>query len=351
MLTAGDPASDPRARRAADAARSAGHEIVSIGGSGGQRPARVRSRAVRGAGRAWRLLLTPLALRRAGRRAPPFDVVHAHDFATLPAGRLLSRGGARLVYDAHEIYVDQEPDAPRLHRTLIRLLEGPLARRADAVVTVSEPIAEELQSSLRLAAKPLVVLSCPPRTDVEPAPRGDGPLLALYQGAIGPGRPLEDLVVAARHAEEVELTARVPGAPPLEGVKPAEPVEPDRLVEAAAAFHVGIVINRPVTRNDELVLPNKLFEYLMAGLAVVVPRLPGLTPIVENEGIGLTYGPGRPDLLGAALTELARDRDRLAEMRTRARQLALEQFNAESQRPVLFQAWGGPEPGRSPQQA
>jgi glycogen(starch) synthase len=340
MLTAGDPASDPRARRAAAAARSAGHEVVSIGGSSRARRVHVRPRAARGLGRAWRLLSTTRALGRAGRCAGGFDVVHAHDFATLGAGRLLARGRARLVYDAHEIYADQEPDAPRLHRALIRLLEGPLGRRADAVVTVSEPIAEELHTSLRLAAKPLVVLNCPPRTNVEPAARGDGPLLALYQGAMGPGRPLEDLVIAAEHAQGVQLTSRVPGAPKFPGVEMAEPVEPDRLVEAAARFHVGLVINRPVTRNDELVLPNKLFEYLMAGLAVVVPRLPGLTPLVENEGIGLTYGPGRPDLLGAALTELARDNARLAEMRMRARRLALERFNAESQLPVLLEAWG-----------
>jgi glycogen synthase len=300
----------------------------------------VRSRAARGIGRAWRLLNTTMALRRAGRRAGSFDVVHAHDFATLPAGRLLAQRGARLVYDAHEIYADQEPDAPLLHRALIRVLEGPLARRADVVVTVSEPIATELRASLRLTATPLVVLSCPPRADVEPAPRGAGPLLALYQGAMGPGRRLEDLVVAARHADGVRLTARVPGAPDLDGVERAEPVEPDKLVEAAAAYHVGLVINRPVTRNDEFVLPNKLFEYLMAGLAVVVPRLPGLAPLVESEGIGVTYEPGCPELLGAALTELARDNERLAEMRARARTVAQDRFNAESQVPALLEAWG-----------
>jgi glycosyltransferase involved in cell wall biosynthesis len=286
MLTAGEPASDPRARRAAAAARSAGFDVVSIGGtSGGVAGFHVRSRAARGLGRAWRLLSTTRALGRAGRRKGRFDVVHAHDFATLPAGRLLSnREAARLVYDAHEIYADQEPDAPRLDRALIRLLEGPLARRADAVVTVSEPIADELRTSLRLNETPFVVLSCPPRTEIEQALRGDGPLLALYQGAMGPGRQLEDLVVAARHANGVRLTARVPGAPDLDGVERAQPVEPDELVEAAAAFHVGLVINRPLTRNDELVLPNKLFEYLMAGLAVVVPRLPGLMPLVERGG-------------------------------------------------------------------
>src|SRR5919202_1342231 len=284
-----------------------------------------------------------------GAAAPP-DVVHANDFDTLPAGWLVARRrGARLVYDAHELYADQEPGTPVVYRGLVRLLEGPLARRADAVVTVSEPIAEELERTLRLASRPLVALNCPPRVEVDPAPRGDGPLRAIYQGAMGPGRPLEDLLVAAEHAPEVELTLRVAGADPdalraaarhLPNVVVAEPVPPDRLVEALAGFHVGLIINRPLTRNDELVFPNKLFEYLMAGLAVVVPRLPGMTPLVQGESVGLTYEPGRPEELGRALAALAGDRERLEGMRRRARGLALARYNAEAQREPLARALG-----------
>jgi glycosyltransferase involved in cell wall biosynthesis len=78
----------------------------------------------------------------------------------------------------------------------------------------------------------------------------------------------------------------------------------------------------------------------MAGLAVVVPRLPGMTPFVEGEGLGLTYEPGRPEALAAALTELAVDRGALDDMRRRARRLALERYNAEEQRRGLDAAWG-----------
>jgi glycosyltransferase involved in cell wall biosynthesis len=94
-----------------------------------------------------------------------------------------------------------------------------------------------------------------------------------------------------------------------------------------------------VTRNDELVFPNKLFEYLMAGLAVAVPRLPGMAPFVDGEATGLTYEPGRPEELGDALTRLAQDPARLEELRGRARRLAVERFNAEAQRPALEAVW------------
>ena len=378
LLTPSELTRDPRARRAALAARKAGLSPVGLSGQvsgadsielgdvpvarlsrerlapglraaglGGMKRENALVREARGLYRLLRLARLTVALYRTGRTLGRFDVVHANDLDTLPAAWLLARASrARLVYDAHELYADQEPDPPRLHRGVARALEGVLARRADAVVTVSEPIADELRRRLRLRKAPSVVLNAPERDDTEPPPRADGPLRAIYQGAMGPGRPLEDLLVAAEHASEVRFTLRVAGADPvalhetaahLPNVEVVEPVPPDRLVEALRGYDLGLIVNRPVTRNDELVFPNKLFEYLMAGLAVAVPRLPGMAPLVEGERVGVTYEPGRPELLGKALAEL--DPAAVGEMQLRARELAVSRLNAEAQAGVLEHVW------------
>jgi len=378
LLTPSELTRDPRARRAALAARKAGLSPVGLSGQvsgadpielgevpvarlsrerlapglraaglGGMKRENALVREARGLYRLLRLARLTAALYRTGRTLGRFDVVHANDLDTLPAAWLLARASrARLVYDAHELYADQEPDPPRLHRAVARALEGVLARRADAVVTVSEPIADELRRRLRLRKAPSVVLNAPERDDTEPPPRADGPLRAIYQGAMGPGRPLEDLLVAAEHASEVRFTLRVAGADPvalhetaahLPNVEVVEPVPPDRLVEALRGYDLGLIVNRPVTRNDELVFPNKLFEYLMAGLAVAVPRLPGMAPLVEGERVGVTYEPGRPELLGKALAEL--DPAAVGEMQLRARELAVSRLNAEAQAGVLEHVW------------
>lgn len=381
VLTAAELTRDPRARRASLEARRRGLDVVGlcvgegeaialdgvevIRVAGGRVSNALRSaglsgtprrrplvRELRGLFRLLRLFATTSRLARRGKTLGRFDVVHANDLDTLPAGWLVARrGGSRLVYDSHEIYADQEPDPPRLFRRVALTIERALARRADAVITVSEPIAVELQRTLGLTRPVIAWLNCPERSDVEPEPPRSGPLRAVYQGAMGPGRSLGDLLEAAAHAEGVELTLRVVGvdAKSLDAeiaarglddrVRLEPPVPPDRLVEALQGYDVGLVINRPVTRNDELVFPNKLFEYLMAGLAVVVPRLPGLA-LVEAEAIGVTFEPARPDLLGRALAELALDRPALEAMRRRARALALDRLNAESQRQQLATAWG-----------
>jgi glycosyltransferase involved in cell wall biosynthesis len=285
------------------------------------------------------------------------NLVHAHDLETLPAGfRLAKRLGARLVYDAHEIYASQEPNPPWLYAKVASWLEGRLARRAE-VITVSALIAADLERTLHLPKRPLVVLSCPERLEQLPprAPResSEPRMSAIYQGAMGPGRPVEDLFSAATTMGiSVVLSARIAGVDLTElRTKAAtrgltgrflilDPVAPDSLVPALVEFDVGLIINRPVTRNDELVLPNKLFEYMMAGLAVVAPRLPGLASLIDEEGVGATYSPADPIDLARVLDELAADRPRLEALKRRARQCALERYNAEAQEPVLLEAWG-----------
>ena len=267
------------------------------------------------------------------------DVVHANDLDTLPAGCLIARRAkARLVYDAHELYSGFEADPPRLWHRLSLALEGALARRADAVVTVSEPIAEELTHRLHLRRQPLLVLNCPPLEEVEVEPRPGAPVRAIYQAAVGPGRVLDDVVDAARAAPQSRSasgsSAGTAASPAFASSRRSLPAQ---LVSALAAYDVGLVIDRPLTDNARLALPNKLFEYLMAGLAVAVPRAPAMAQLVEEHGVGVVYDAGG---LGAALQQLASDRGALDEMRRRARELAVTRFNAEAQAPALLLAWG-----------
>ena len=379
LLTPTELTRDPRARRAAAAAVEGGWQVAGICvaaglppvalagvtvtrvagerldkalrrvGVGGGRSDPPPVRELRGIYRLVRLVRTTRALSAAGRRFEKPDVIHANDFDTLPAAWLLSRHhSARLVYDAHELYAFQEAAPPRLQRLVALALERWLARRADAVLTVSEPVAVELQALLRLPRTPLVVLNCPSTSEHAAPSEVRHPLRVVYQGAIGHGRSVDDLLDAAAASEGVTLGLRIAGVDPstvqmevdrrklADRVIVLEPVDPALLIEALAEFDVGVVVTRPLTRNDELAAPNKFFEYLMAGLAVAVPRRSGVSTIVEHEGLGIAFEPGA---LGAALSSLAAQPDEVAQMKTRARRVAVDRFNAEAQRPVLAAAW------------
>jgi glycosyltransferase involved in cell wall biosynthesis len=196
------------------------------------------------------------------------------------------------------------------------------------------------------------VLNCPERTDVATFPEPGSPLRAIYQGAIGHGRYLDDLLDAAGLMKGVRMTVRVVGVDVSElhrevehrglryCVEVADAVDPGELVQALAGFDVGLMVNRPDSLNDELALPNKVFEYLMAGLAVVAPQLPGVTALVNTEQVGETFTPGSPVALAETLTRLAADPLRVRALKQRARALAVDRYNAEAQRPALAAAWG-----------
>ncbi|MEZ5730029.1 MAG: glycosyltransferase family 4 protein [Burkholderiaceae bacterium] len=78
------------------------------------------------------------------------DVVVAHDLPMLPvAVDAAARRGAKLVYDNHELFVEQ--GLPRWLSRRWRRLEASLIGRADAVITVNESIARELERRYGLA--------------------------------------------------------------------------------------------------------------------------------------------------------------------------------------------------------
>lgn len=384
LLTPAAFSADPRARRAADAAAELGWDVTVIDADRSLAPSgsalitthhvhpgratialrRVRiggfppkqrafKRELRGLFRLFRFTLLNLRFIRVGRRVGQFEVVHGNDLETLPAAVWLARrSGARLIYDAHEIYSAQEPNPPKLQLAISSALERLLARRADSVVTVSAPIAAELKDRLGLEQLPSIVLNCPSLTDAPRETPVGSPLRVIYQGAMGPGRSTDDIFAAAAVTNNVHFSIRLVGTDLSalrqevarlglqDRVEILEPVDSSGLVSALTDFDVGIIINRPVTRNDELVLPNKLFEYMMAGLAVVTPHLPSLAALIEDEQVGVTFEPSDPSALADVLTALATRPEEVMAMRRQARRAAVTRYQAEAQRPALYSCWG-----------
>jgi glycosyltransferase involved in cell wall biosynthesis len=193
-------------------------------------------------------------------------------------------------------------------------------------------------------ARPTVLLNCPvaqPSVNGAGPPAGGGrrdetvwPLpepIVLYQGGFAPHRGLPTLVRAAHELErgtivlmgwgrlEDELRRLISAERLGERVKIVDPVPPDQVVASAAGASVGVIPYEPVGLNNTYTTPNKLFDYMAAGLPVVASRLPELTRFVEGGELGLTFTPGDPAALAAALNEILADPDRSRRMREQAR--------------------------------
>ena len=281
-------------------------------------------------------------------------LVHANDLNVLPASLLLARAWhAPLLYDSHELWTQLDQDWSPFLRWLYAMLERQLIRRAAAVVTVNGAIADELARRYSID-RPVVVMNCPvaPASDVVLARHDGDQLRCIYQGMLNPNRGLVELVDTMAQLEGVQLSIRGSGvlAVPLQQridalalghrVKLLPPVPMSELVAALAGFDVGIVPYLPVGLNNILCSPNKLFEYMAAGLAVVCSDLPVLREVVTQAQCGLLYEPGSHAMLIEALRQLLLDRSLLNRMRQHALQAVTERYNAAYEEGTLMHLYG-----------
>jgi glycosyltransferase involved in cell wall biosynthesis len=99
---------------------------------------------------------------------------------------------------------------------------------------------------------------------------------------------------------------------------------------------VGLISLRalPVFRTT---IPSKFFDYLGAGLPVVVNYEGDLAHLVEDEGIGIAAGDNDPDALAQTLLRLRDDLALRTTMSARAMELARTRFNRSQQAKALEQ--------------
>jgi glycosyltransferase involved in cell wall biosynthesis len=155
---------------------------------------------------------------------------------------------------------------------------------------------------------------------------------------IGPGRGIEDAVAAVEMLDvPVELHLRGTLDPSFASHVIGRPrvvmlpqIPPPELVARAAEHDIGLALEQPVTENRALCVTNKLFTYMLAGLAVGATDTVGQREILkEAPGAGFLYPAGQPAALAAGIRRLLTDKDELAKTKAAAWNAADGRFNWE----------------------
>lgn len=282
------------------------------------------------------------------------DLYHCNDLDTLVAG-CLGKMASRLplAYDAHEIYAEQLPQEARseVWYNFYSALEVKLVRFADRRMTVCDSLGRWFKEQYGSGSF-VTVMNCPSR-ELLPACSAldreiEYPVTLLYHGAYFPHRGLEQMIDASATISRARLILRGFGpieaalrqrvvAKGLEGqVVFSPPVPMLELIPRATEADIGLNPFVPVCLNTEFCLPNKLFEYMMAGLAVASSDLVELRRITEEYRIGQLFHPTDPGEVTAVLERMVSDRTRLREYQHASLKTAREVFYWEREQEKLL---------------
>lgn len=254
------------------------------------------------------------------------EAIHSNDLDTLLACYLASKLKSKpLVYDSHEFFTEvpellDNPFARNVWLSIERFIFPTLKH----VVTVNASIATEYE--LRYGIRPKVVRNIANAT-IENQPTttnvNEGPFTVIMQGAgINIDRGAEELVQAFVQLPK-DIHLKIIGKGDVfdvlksmrkelkleEQVRIIDSLPYNELMQHTAEAHIGATLDKATNPNYALSLPNKIFDYLRAGLPVVSSSVVEVANIVRQHQCGTVVVDVMPDNIADAILEMYNDRD------------------------------------------
>ncbi len=290
-------------------------------------------------GRLQRMLLLPWRMWRTARKVGA-KLYHLHEPELLLIALLLRGSGARVIYDSHE-------DVPRaiLSRSWIRpwlrrfvsgtfeRFENFVAARISAVVGATPHITKRFAA---VNSEAVAINNYPLESEIESVvvPCGDDRTVC-YVGGISKIRGILEMIRALelldvrlilagpfdRPATEQEARA-LPGWQKVDYRGMVSRVEVRRIMSQSRA---GLLFFHPEPNHIDA-QPNKMFEYMSAGLPVLASNFPLWRPLLVDAGAGLCADPLDPASIASAIKSLLDDPQRASLMGARGREAVLTRY-------------------------
>ena len=274
------------------------------------------------------------------------DVYIAHNIDTLlPAFCAAKTNSAKVMFDSMEFHSDMGENQTKLEKKIIDELQKCYLPRCDLVFASTPQVAEELADRYKIKL-PISLENVPPRVNELPKLNQKGVHLYWRNSVIGLGqRGLDDVLSALKDLPNY-VTLHLQGNLPSDGgarlrnrienlkienrVIFHKPYLPGDAVAEAAKHHIGLCLERQGNRNHDLTTSNKIYDYHMAGLAVIASDLPGLRSVITKSRGGVLFKPGSiQDLKDKILLLILNEKTR-KEFAENARIFALSNANLEN---------------------
>lgn len=267
------------------------------------------------------------------------NIINIHSVSLLPIGVLFKYiYGAKLVYDTHEL--ETEVTGSRgIRKKLSKIMERSLIKKSDLMFVVSDSISDWYTREYNIR-RPEVVLNVPKLFKQESTKHfrkkfdiDEDSVIVLYQGALMEGRGIELLLESFILRNNDKIVIVFMGYGPLEEkVKSAssennniffhDAVPPEVVLEYTASADFGISFIENTCLSYYYCLPNKLFEYAMVGLPVIVSKMKEMEDIVNKYNMGIVVEKSNAEAINNAIDTVLKTN--LTQMKENARKCAEE---------------------------
>jgi len=262
----------------------------------------------------------------------PADVIVAHDLPMLPSAyAVANRHQAKLVYDSHELYAEQE--FSRKECALWRSIEDKYIRDCDLRMTVNPSIAKELQQRYQIE-QPLVIRNCEMLPDPLPTNSKlfhqafslDGSAkLILYQGGVSPNRNLKTLIQMMTYISDSSIHLVFLGDGQYKAslkklgsklnlqknIHFHAAVSQSQLLDYTASADIGLIPYQGNCLNNRYCTPNKLFEFVVAGIPMIASDLPELRRMFHDYNLGMITNTASPMVFAKVVESLLGDPEKM----------------------------------------
>lgn len=237
-------------------------------------------------------------------RNSDIKVVNIHSLGLLPLGIFLKKVyGAKLVYDTHELETEKN-GLYGFKKKVAKFVEKKFINCVDMTLVVSNSIADWYSNEYDIV-RPTVVLNTPRCRQIEPKNifrqhldiREDQTIM-LYQGVLDNGRGIQLIIDAFKERDDDNLVIVFMGYGSLVSeIKIASKIKkniyyfpavpPEIVLEYTASADIGISLIENVCLSYYYCMPNKLFEYAMVGLPVLVSNMKDMSSLVIKNSMGV----------------------------------------------------------------
>lgn len=259
--------------------------------------------------------------------------IHANDLDTLLPAYLISKlRNKKLVYDTHEYFTGVPELVDRkLVKKVWKTIEAFILPKLKHIITVNDSIAQLYHSDY--GVKPVVIRNIPAKQEILKVSKKelnlpeDKFLIILQGNGINVDRGAEEAVEMMKYLENALLI--IAGSGDVISILKEKVVNDGlndkvvfkdrmpyaRLMQHTAACDLGLTLDKDTNINYKYSLPNKLFDYINAGIPTYASNLPEVKRIVEIYKIGVIAENHNPADMAESISELMNNPQLLEEFR------------------------------------